>query len=63
MTAELLYQQGFKSAEEVAAADLDALLDVDGVGEEKAMAILQAARDHVAAKTETPVVPEEQPGQ
>ncbi|HKA53616.1 MAG TPA: transcription termination factor NusA [Candidatus Binatia bacterium] len=50
VTAELLYQNGFKSAEEVAEADVEALLDVEGLGQEKATAILQAARDHVAAK-------------
>lgn len=60
MTAELLYQQGFKSAEEVAAADLDDLLEVDGIGDEKATAILQAARDHVAAKAEAVPIPDEQ---
>jgi transcription termination/antitermination protein NusA len=50
VTAELLYQNGFKSAEEVAEADLDALLEVEGLGQEKATAVLQAAREHVAAK-------------
>ena len=53
MTAELLYQQGFKSAEEVSTADLDALLEVEGIGEEKANAILQAARDHITEKAAT----------
>src|SRR5713101_4330472 len=50
MTAELLYQGGFKSAEEVAAADLDALLDVEGIGPEKGATVLQAVRDYVAAQ-------------
>ncbi len=50
VTAELLYQNGFKSAEEVAEADLDALLEVEGLGQEKAAAVLQAAREHIAAK-------------
>lgn len=59
MTAELLYQQGFKSAEEIAAANLEDLLEVDGIGEEKATAILQAARDHIIAKTEPVADPEE----
>src|SRR3954468_24716467 len=31
VTAELLYQHGFKSAEEIAEADLDALLEVEGL--------------------------------
>jgi N utilization substance protein A len=60
MTAELLYQQGFKSAEEVAAANLDDLLEVDGIGDEKAAVILQAARDHVAAKAEAAAIANEQ---
>jgi N utilization substance protein A len=52
VSAELLYQHGFKSAEEVAAADLDALLEVEGIGQEKGAAILQAARNHLAARAE-----------
>jgi N utilization substance protein A len=47
MTAELLYQNGFKSPADVAGADLDALLDVEGIGPEKATAILQAAREYL----------------
>ncbi|HJY80980.1 MAG TPA: transcription termination factor NusA [Candidatus Binatia bacterium] len=50
VTAELLYQNGFKSAEEVAEADLDALLEVEGLGQEKATAVLQAAQEYIAAK-------------
>jgi N utilization substance protein A len=50
MTAELLYQNGFKSAEEVAAAELEALLEVEGIEPEKAAAVLQAVREHLAAK-------------
>ncbi|MBI3798546.1 MAG: transcription termination/antitermination protein NusA [Deltaproteobacteria bacterium] len=50
VTAELLYQNGFKSAEEIAEADLDALLEVEGLGPEKATAVLQAAREYIAAK-------------
>ena len=56
VTAELLYQNGFKSAAEVAEADLDALLEVEGLGQEKAAAVLQAAREHIAAKA-TAAVP------
>jgi N utilization substance protein A len=51
VTAEFLYQQGFKSAEEIAGADLDALLEVEGIGQEKATAILQAAREQVVAQS------------
>jgi N utilization substance protein A len=49
MTAELLYQNGFKSLEDIATADLDALLEVEGIGTEKAAAILQAAREYLEA--------------
>jgi hypothetical protein len=35
--------------EDIAAADLDALLDVEGIGTEKAAAILQAAREYLEA--------------
>ncbi|NOT54652.1 MAG: transcription termination/antitermination protein NusA, partial [Deltaproteobacteria bacterium] len=58
MTAELLYQQGFKTAAEVAAADVEDLLEVDGLSEEKAAAILQAARDHLVAVAEPEAEPE-----
>ncbi|HXG19271.1 MAG TPA: transcription termination factor NusA [Methylomirabilota bacterium] len=47
MTAELLYQNGFKSPADIAGADLEALLDVEGIGPEKATAILQAAREYL----------------
>src|SRR5262244_1716462 len=47
VTAELLYQNGFKSAEELAASDEDAVGDIDGIGAERAPAILAAAREHV----------------
>lgn len=57
MTAELLYQNGFKSVEDVAAADLEALLEIDGLGQEKASAILQAVRDY----TEAQANPDRQP--
>jgi N utilization substance protein A len=48
VTAELLYQSGFKSAHELAASDEDTVADIDGIGPERAPAILAAARDHVA---------------
>lgn len=51
MTAELLYQQGYKSAEEVASSGIDSLLEVEGIGEEKAESILEAARTFVAEKS------------
>ena len=47
VTAELLFQHGFKSAEEVAQADEAALAEVDGIPEEKIPGVLAAARSHV----------------
>ncbi|MBI3756556.1 MAG: transcription termination factor NusA [Deltaproteobacteria bacterium] len=49
MTAELLYQNGFKSPTDVAAVDLDTLLEVEGIGAEKAEAILQATQEYLDA--------------
>jgi len=50
VAAELLYQNGFKSAEELAQADEQALAEVEGLGPEKAASILKAARAYVEAK-------------
>ena len=47
VTAELLFQHGFKSAEEVAQAGETALAEVDGIPEEKIPGVLAAARAHV----------------
>ncbi|HJQ75206.1 MAG TPA: transcription termination factor NusA [Gaiellaceae bacterium] len=47
VTAELLYQSGFKSAHELAAANEDSVAEVDGIGPERAPAVLAAAREHV----------------
>jgi N utilization substance protein A len=48
VTAELLYQGGFKSAHELAASDEESVAEIDGIGPERAPEILAAARDHVA---------------
>ncbi len=48
VTAELLYQSGFKSAQELAASDEESVAEVDGIGPDRAPAILAAAREHVA---------------
>src|SRR5689334_6929380 len=50
MSAELLYQAGFKSAEEVAETDLETIADVDGISPEKAEAIYKSSREYVAEK-------------
>src|SRR5690606_5466588 len=47
VTAELLLQHGFRSAEEVAESDADAIAEVEGIDEERAAAILESARAHV----------------
>jgi N utilization substance protein A len=50
VAAELLYQNGFKSAEEVAQSDEQTLAEVEGLGPEKAASILRAARAFVETK-------------
>ena len=50
VAAELLYQNGFKSAEEVAQSDEQVIADIDGLGAERAPAIIKAAREHVEQK-------------
>jgi N utilization substance protein A len=47
VAAELLYQYGFKSAEEVGASDEQTIAEIDGIGPEKAPVILKAVRAHV----------------
>jgi N utilization substance protein A len=73
MVAELLYQSGFKSAEEVAEAELEAILEVEGIAREKAETIYKSSRDYVAekkrkeeeekAKAAAPVEPEAPPAE
>jgi len=50
MVAELLYQAGFKSAEELAEADLETILEVEGIGPEKAEVIYKSSREYIAEK-------------
>ncbi len=50
VTAEILLQQNFKSAEDVAATDVEALAEVEGIGPERAVGILEAACEHVRQK-------------
>ncbi len=49
-TASNLYQQGFRSMEEVAEASPSDLMQVGGIGEEKAGKIIQSARQRMEAK-------------
>jgi N utilization substance protein A len=48
--SELLYQSGFKSAEDVADSDLEEILDVEGISKEKAEALHNSAKQYVAEK-------------
>src|SRR5690242_14725925 len=50
LTAALLYQNGVKSAEELAESNEDAVAEIDGVAPERMGDILAAARAHVAQK-------------
>jgi transcription termination/antitermination protein NusA len=50
VAAELLYQNGFKSPEEVAQADEQQIAEVEGLGPEKAVSILKAVRAYVETK-------------
>jgi N utilization substance protein A len=49
-TASNLYQQGFRSAEEVAEVTVSDLMEVDGIGEEKAGKIIESAIQHIKSK-------------
>jgi len=43
-TAEQLFQNGYKSAADVAAADTETLAEIDGIGPERASGVIEAAR-------------------
>jgi N utilization substance protein A len=49
-TAEQLYQNGYKSADDVSTSDAESLAEVDGIGTARAVGIIEAAR--VAAERE-----------
>jgi len=50
IAAELLYQEGFKSAEDVAQSDLEEIMDVEGISKEKAESLHKSAKEHVEEK-------------
>jgi N utilization substance protein A len=58
-TASNLYQQGFRSMEEVAESSPSDLMQVGGIGEEKAGKIIQSARHRMKAKEAEEGVEEE----
>ncbi len=47
--ADALYESGFYSAEEIASAGLEDLMQIRGIGEEKAVKLMEAARKAAAA--------------
>ncbi len=50
MIAELLYQEGFKSAEDLAASEVGTIAEIDGIEHDKAEAIYKSAQGHVEEK-------------
>jgi len=48
--SELLYQEGFKSAEDVADSELEEIMDVEGISKEKAEALHKSAKQFVIEK-------------
>ena len=58
-TASNLYQQGFRSMEEVAGVSPTDLMQVDGIGEEKAGKIIESAKKQMKAKEADERVEEE----
>jgi N utilization substance protein A len=50
LAAELLYQAGFKSAEDVAQSELEEIMDVEGISKEKAESLHRSAKEYVAEK-------------
>jgi len=50
LAGELLYQEGFKSAEDVADSGLEDILDVEGISKEKAEALHMSAKQFVEEK-------------
>jgi len=50
LTAELLIQDGVKSAEQLAQSEVEAIAEIDGVGPERAPAIIAAAREHIVQR-------------
>jgi N utilization substance protein A len=50
IAGELLFQEGFKSAEDIADSELEDILDVEGISKEKAEALHNSAKNYVAEK-------------
>jgi N utilization substance protein A len=50
--ADALYEKGFYSAEEVASATVDDLIQIRGIGEETAVKLIEAAKEALEAAGE-----------
>src|ERR671910_941284 len=50
LVAELLYQAGFKSAEDVSESELEEILDIEGISKEKAESLHKSAKEYVVEK-------------
>lgn len=59
MTVEILFVEGYRSAEEVAQASPEELIQIEGIGQKKATALIQAAKELLEKKAEDQEVPEE----
>jgi N utilization substance protein A len=62
--ADILFEKGFYSAEELADADIDDLVQIKGIGEEKARQLVANAREFLSKKTLAPkqgVIENQQP--
>jgi N utilization substance protein A len=50
VTAEILLQNNFKSSEDLASAELETVAEIEGIGPERAVGLLESAREHVREK-------------
>jgi N utilization substance protein A len=56
--ADALYEKGFFSAEEIANASIEDLIQLRGIGGEKATKLIAAAREAVANATQSEEIPD-----
>jgi N utilization substance protein A len=57
--ADALYEKGFFSAEEIASASIEDLIQIRGIGGEKATRLIAAAREAVANASQSKEIPDE----
>jgi N utilization substance protein A len=56
--ADALYEKGFFSAEELSKASIEDLIQIRGIGEEKAMQLVEKAKQYVTQLQQAPVAEE-----